>query len=196
MGGMALTRNNATDARTARDASAAEAFLLWQCGLILALGALVLTMTNLPNLQHTAHFAQISCAVYPGVLLAVGTASEFRWAMTGAALACTLVSGVMVWVLPLFPAHPLTAPIHNPLDHLMPPSFPLLLIVPALVGDLVRAKSPEGSGWRAQVTPFEPGPGDRLGLERVQLEIWWMSGNLRRSFGLEGFRRTVLPKAP
>jgi len=51
-------------------------------------------------------------------------------------------------------------------------------------------------GWRAQVTPFEPGPGGRLGLERVQLEIWWMSGNQRRSFGLEGFRRTVLPPAP
>ncbi len=51
-------------------------------------------------------------------------------------------------------------------------------------------------GWRAQVTPFEIGPGDRLGLDRVQLEIWWMSGSQRRSFGLDGFRRTVLPKAP
>ena len=51
-------------------------------------------------------------------------------------------------------------------------------------------------GWRAQVTPFEQGPGDRPGLERVQLEVWWMSGSQRRSFGLEGFRRTVLPQAP
>jgi general secretion pathway protein I len=51
-------------------------------------------------------------------------------------------------------------------------------------------------GWRAQVTPFEQGPGDRPGLERIQLEIWWMSGTQRRSFGLDGFRRTVLPPAP
>jgi general secretion pathway protein I len=51
-------------------------------------------------------------------------------------------------------------------------------------------------GWRAQVTPFEQGPGDRPGLERIQLEIWWMSGNQRRSLGLDGFRRTVLPPAP
>ena len=49
-------------------------------------------------------------------------------------------------------------------------------------------------GWRAQVTPFEAGPGDRLGLERVQLEIWWMSGDKRRSFGLEGYRRVALPR--
>lgn len=51
-------------------------------------------------------------------------------------------------------------------------------------------------GWRAQVTPFEPAPGGGLGLDRVQLEIWWMAGNRRRSFDLEGFRRSVPPQAP
>ena len=52
-------------------------------------------------------------------------------------------------------------------------------------------------GWRAQVTPFEIPPGAGPGspcLDRVQLEIWWMQGNQRRSFSLEGFRRgTVFP---
>jgi general secretion pathway protein I len=50
-------------------------------------------------------------------------------------------------------------------------------------------------GWRAQVTPFEIAPGSGPGtpcLDRVQLEIWWMSGNQRRSFSLEGFRRGVV----
>jgi hypothetical protein len=46
-------------------------------------------------------------------------------------------------------------------------------------------------GWRAQVTPFEPAPGGAPGLDRVQLEIWWMSAEKRRSFGLEGFRRAA-----
>ena len=50
-------------------------------------------------------------------------------------------------------------------------------------------------GWRAQVTPFEvpqgAGPGAPC-LDRVQLEIWWMSGSQRRSFGLDGFRRGVV----
>jgi general secretion pathway protein I len=50
-------------------------------------------------------------------------------------------------------------------------------------------------GWRAQVTPFEipegAGPGSPC-LDRVQLEIWWMSGNQRRSFSLDGFRRGVV----
>jgi general secretion pathway protein I len=45
-------------------------------------------------------------------------------------------------------------------------------------------------GWRAHVSPFEPGPDGKPGLDRVQLEIWWMSGSQRRSFVLEGYRRS------
>jgi len=50
------------------------------------------------------------------------------------------------------------------------------------------------AGWRARVTPFEgpPGAGPGFpGIDRVQLEIWWMSGSTRHSFNLEGFRRNV-----
>ena len=49
-------------------------------------------------------------------------------------------------------------------------------------------------GWRAQVTPFETAPSPvpgAFGLDRIQLEIWWMSGDRRRSFSLEAFRRSL-----
>jgi type II secretion system protein I len=50
-------------------------------------------------------------------------------------------------------------------------------------------------GWRARVTPFEmvrgSGPGSSY-LERIELEIWWMNGDRRRTFALEGFRRATL----
>jgi hypothetical protein len=29
-------------------------------------------------------------------------------------------------------------------------------------------------------------------LDRIQVEIWWMSGGQRRSFPLEGYRRRTL----
>ena len=51
------------------------------------------------------------------------------------------------------------------------------------------------AGWRARVAPFEAVPGAGPGLpdiDRVELEVWWMSGETRRSFNLEGFRRNVL----
>jgi len=49
-------------------------------------------------------------------------------------------------------------------------------------------------GWRARVSPFETFQGgDGPGLDRVQLEIWWMSGEQRRTIALDAFRRSVLP---
>jgi general secretion pathway protein I len=50
-------------------------------------------------------------------------------------------------------------------------------------------------GWRARITPFEMAPGASPGaqfLERIELEVWWMNGEQRRSFQIEGFRRSVL----
>jgi len=51
------------------------------------------------------------------------------------------------------------------------------------------------TGWRARVTPYEATPGARgslWDLDRVELEIWWMSGPTRHSYSLEGFRRNIL----
>ncbi|PYT14644.1 MAG: hypothetical protein DMG59_16650 [Acidobacteria bacterium] len=50
-------------------------------------------------------------------------------------------------------------------------------------------------GWRARILPFETAPGARAGMwvvDRIELEIWWMSGQTRRSFTLEGYRRGIL----
>src|ERR1700691_1610076 len=51
-------------------------------------------------------------------------------------------------------------------------------------------------GWIARLTPFDMPPAPRaLGMpfiERVELEIWWMNGPQRRSFRLDGFRRSVM----
>jgi len=49
-------------------------------------------------------------------------------------------------------------------------------------------------GWCARLTPFEVPPGsgpEAPFLERVELEIWWMNGNQKRKFMIEGFRRAV-----
>ncbi len=51
------------------------------------------------------------------------------------------------------------------------------------------------SGWRAVLTTFEMQPQSVAGMDaidRLTLEVWWMSGATRRSFAVEGFRRSVL----
>ena len=50
-------------------------------------------------------------------------------------------------------------------------------------------------GWRARVTPFERAPKPRpgqYGLDRIELEVWWMSGSRRRTFSLEAFHSVLL----
>ena len=50
-------------------------------------------------------------------------------------------------------------------------------------------------GWRARITPFEMTPGAAVGapfLERIELEIWWMYGEQRRNFQVEGYRRSIM----
>lgn len=51
------------------------------------------------------------------------------------------------------------------------------------------------AGWRARAilfeTPPSPGPG-QTALQRIELEIWWMSGRERRTFTLDAFRPYML----
>jgi general secretion pathway protein I len=51
------------------------------------------------------------------------------------------------------------------------------------------------AGWQARVSPFE-GPQNagagQLVLQRVELEIWWMSGPERRTFTLDAYRPHTL----
>ena len=55
------------------------------------------------------------------------------------------------------------------------------------------------AGWHARIQPFEKAPGAGPGrwvFDRVELEIWWMTGSAaaptRHEFALEGFRRGIL----
>ena len=51
-------------------------------------------------------------------------------------------------------------------------------------------------GWRAKVSAFEmppnAGPGAAI-LERIDLEIWWMAGQQRRTFQMAAYRRGIIP---
>jgi general secretion pathway protein I len=51
------------------------------------------------------------------------------------------------------------------------------------------------AGWQARLSTFEMPPAIRIneaGLDRLELEVWWKSGNTRRSFTLDAYRpRTI-----
>lgn len=123
-----------------RSARGGAAMFAVSGGLALALISIVTLTSIYPNRQHSASFYQVACGTYPIVLIALATAGKLRWPATMAAAVYTAVICATVWLLPLFPARPQAAPIYNPLDHLMPPPFPLLLIVPAVALDVLLRK--------------------------------------------------------
>jgi hypothetical protein len=77
------------------------------------------------------------------LLVAVARSSRLRWAATLTCAFYMLIACAMVWILPLFPAQPMLGPINNPVDHMVPPLFPLLLIVPAVAVDWLLQRRPE-----------------------------------------------------
>jgi len=109
-------------------------------GLALALINIVTLTSSYPNQQHSASFYKVACAAYPIVLVALARSGRARWPAAIGALTYNAIICGMVWLLPLVPARPQVGPIYNQLDHLMPPPFPLLIIVPALVIDLLLRK--------------------------------------------------------
>jgi hypothetical protein len=98
-------------------------------------------------LMHSSIFYQVCGGAFPLVLVAAARASRLRWPATIAAGIYTALWLVLVWIMPLFPAEPRLGPVRQPITHMVPLQFPLLLIVPALAIDLIRRHWKGGRGW-------------------------------------------------
>jgi len=122
-------------------------------GMVLAMVEVMLLVQSYPNRQHAADFFQVSCAVFPAIVVAIAVTGAPRLFAAGAALWAMGLMSMWLWVLPLFPATPRVSPVYQPLDHMMPPPFPLLLVAPALAVDLLLRLAPggerrKGIAWR------------------------------------------------
>jgi len=115
---------------------------VYTAGVLLVMASTFVMEYSDPNLQHGNLFYQISCGLYPLALLTANRASGLRWGATAAAAAYTAIKLAVLWILPLFPARPLLAPIYNPVTHMWPTTFPLLLVLPAIALDLLCRRFP------------------------------------------------------
>jgi hypothetical protein len=109
----------------------------YSAGLLLVIVSTLFLEYSEPNNQHGALFYEIGCAAYPLVLVAAARGARLRWPATTVAAIYMAVRMIVLWVLPLFPATPMLAPIYNPLRHMWPPFFPELLLAPAVAIDLI-----------------------------------------------------------
>ena len=121
---------------------------LYAAGVVLLMVAILLMEHSYPNDQHVSFFYKVSSLAFPVLLVGVARSSRLRWAATWTAAFYMLIACAMAWILPLFPARPLLGPINNPVDHMVPNLFPLLLVIPAAGIDWVLGRR-EGKrgGW-------------------------------------------------
>ncbi len=133
--------------RSGLESARARWMFTFTAGVLLLMAAIFVTEETYPNQQHSSTF-YLHCAVpFPLYLIAGARASKMRWPATTIAGVYMGLTLVMTWLLPLFPAEPKLAPIYNPLTHMAPPPFPLLLIVPALGLDLLLRRFSQTNGW-------------------------------------------------
>jgi hypothetical protein len=103
-------------------------------------------------LMHGAQFYMILMFAAPISVAMVAWVSDNPWAATIVTAIGSAVQLALVWILPLFPAEPKLGPVYQQITHLVPPDFPMLLIVPAIVFDLLRRKTAAWERWKQAVT--------------------------------------------
>jgi hypothetical protein len=127
----------------------ANLLVLVACGVLLTELSIFTTEYTYPNAQHGSAFYEVCCRSLPLYLIIAARVSKIRWGATWVSLIYMAIRMAMVWILPLFHSEPRLAPIYNPITHMAPPPFPLLLIVPAIGIDLLMQTIGRNRGfWR------------------------------------------------
>lgn len=140
--------------------------------LLLYLAGLMLVLTMFFRIEYTLDIFQHRASAYISVALGVPLyystvwkAARHRWACTWMAAIYTAVLCAFILILPLFHAEPKLGPVYQPVTHFVPPPFPMLLIVPAVLLDLLWHRIGEGNRlWTALLS----GPLFVLALVAVQ----------------------------
>jgi hypothetical protein len=103
-------------------------------------------------LHGTIPYIAVSLGV-PLCFSSAWVASRHRWSCTWIASMYTIAMIGFILILPLFPAQPKLGPVYQPVTHFVPPQFPLLILVPAVLLDLLW----QWVGNRSNVLPAAAG---------------------------------------
>jgi len=95
----------------------------------------------------------VAAYVWMGVALPVAfavlsQASRYKWAATSTAAVYMVFAIGEILIMPLVPAQPKLGPVFNPVTHLIPAKFPILIIVPALALDILWQRTRAWKPWK------------------------------------------------
>jgi hypothetical protein len=84
----------------------------------------------------------------PLVFAMLSQASRYKWAATSTAMVYVIIVIAEILIFPLVPAQPKLGPVFNPVTHLIPAKFPILIFVPALALDLLWQRTKAWKPWK------------------------------------------------
>lgn len=99
------------------------------------------------KLHTVAAYISMGIAL-PLAFAMLSQASRYKWAATSTAAVYMLIVIAEILIFPLIPAQPKLGPVFNPVTHLIPAKFPILIIVPALALDLLWQKTRAWKPWK------------------------------------------------
>ena len=141
---MAGMMNRATD-EVRRTLAWLSVFVGADC--VVQMGTMLTDATWPVNLHNAGSYLAVALLV-PPALIGTSWGLARRWACTSIAAAYTVILLAFEWILPLIPAEPKLGPVYQNITHLVPLHFPLLLIVPAVVLDLLWRDSENWNRWK------------------------------------------------
>jgi len=122
--------------------------------LLLCTGGFIIAQDMMFKLEFTNRVIMHSAVFYFVVTLGMGVmlegiarASGYRWARTAMTGFYTLFFLLGLWVLPLFPAEPKLGPVYQHVTHMVSLHFPILIVVPAFVLDLIFPRIKDRNKW-------------------------------------------------
>jgi len=139
---LASRMNNAAEATRGR----LQTLFLFSGGMIVV-AILTLFMERTIRIEmHLASFYMWVAGFAPLLLALVARGSGHRWGSTIATAIYSVFVLLLLWLMPLVPAEPKLGPVFLRVRNLIPPEFPLLIIVPALALDSLWAHAAR-RGW-------------------------------------------------
>ncbi|MFT4113664.1 hypothetical protein [Silvibacterium sp.] len=121
--------------------------MLYTAGLMLVLSMFFrMEYTWSLLLHNTDSYIAVAMGT-PLYFAAVHVCSRNRWAATWMAAIYTVFLIGLILILPLFPAEPKLGPVYQHVTHFVPPQFPVLILVPAVLTDLLLTRAEKWKPW-------------------------------------------------
>jgi hypothetical protein len=140
--------------------------------MILYIGGLMVVFQMFFRMEYTwdvyLHGAMAYEAIalgIPALLAVLWQASRNRWASTWSSVIYTVFLIGAVLILPLFPAEPKLGPVYHMVTSFVPPKFPILVLAPAILIDLLWNST---RTWKPWLTALVTGPVFVLSLVAVE----------------------------